>query len=252
MLNIIVNGCHGKMGQVLVKQIEHDDELNIVAGIDTEPEKIKMSFPVYKNIFVLKEKAHIVIDFSSPKAINDLLDYGIKTNTPLVIATTGMSPEDMDNIKNASRSIPIFYSSNMSVGINIILALVQMAAKTIGDSADIEIIEKHHNLKVDAPSGTAYSIADKINEALNHSKEYVFGRHSYTEKRKENEIGIHAIRGGTIVGEHSVIFASKDETIEISHSASSKNIFALGAIRAAKFLIGKAPGFYSMRDLMDN
>lgn len=250
MLNIIVNGCHGKMGQVLVRQIIDDNELNIVAGIDRELDKLNVTFPVYENIFDCKEKAHVIIDFSSPRAIKELLKYGEKENIPLVIATTGMSSQDMDNIKKASLNIPVFYSTNMSIGINILLNLVQSAAKLMGNSVDIEIIEKHHNLKIDSPSGTAYSIAEKINEVFNHSMKYVYGRHSNEDRRKNNEIGIHAIRGGTIVGEHSIIFAGKDETIEISHSASSKNIFALGAIRAAKFIVNKEAGFYSMNDLM--
>lgn len=252
MLKIIVNGCHGKMGQVLVNQIEQDDELHIIAGVDKEPSKLKTSFPVYDNIFICKEKADVIIDFSSPKAIQGLLDYAIKTNTPLVTATTGMSPQDMNDMKNASNKIPVFHSANMSVGINVLISLVQTAAKLMEGFADIEIIEKHHNLKVDAPSGTAYLIADKINSSLNNPKRYNFGRHSKTERRNENEIGIHAIRGGTIVGEHSVLFAVKDEIIEISHSASSKNIFALGAIKAAKFLVNKKPSFYNMDDLMKN
>ncbi len=250
MLNIIVNGCHGKMGQVLINQIQQDNELNIVAGIDKNPSKIITAFSVYDNIFDCREKADVIIDFSRPEALQGLLEYAVITNTSLVIATTGLSPQDMDNIKEASSKVPIFQSANMSIGINVLIRLVQTAAKLMEDSADIEIIEKHHNLKVDAPSGTAYLIANKINESLKETKKYTFGRHSKTDKRSVNEIGIHAVRGGTIVGDHTVIFAGKDEVIEICHSAASKNIFASGAIKAAKFLVNKDPAFYNMDDLV--
>lgn len=252
MLKVIINGCNGKMGQVLANQIAQDKELEIVAGIDKSPERVKTDFPVYKNIFDFKEKADVVIDFSRPEALNVLLDYATKTNTPLVIATTGLSTQDMDNIKAASTKVSIFQSANMSVGVNVLARLALEAAKIIGGSFDIEIVEKHHNLKVDAPSGTAYLIADKINNSLEEHKEYIFGRYTKTDKRSKNEIGIHSIRGGTIVGEHTVIFAGSDEVIEISHIAASKNIFALGAIRAAKFIAEKEPGYYNMDDLMRN
>lgn len=252
MLKVIVNGCHGKMGQVLVYQIKQDNELKIVAGIDREPRRIKVDFPVYDNIFDCKEKADVVIDFSRPEALQGLLDYSIKNNTSLVIATTAMSPQDMNNIKEVSKKVPIFQSANMSVGMNVLIKLAREAAKIMEDSTDIEIVERHHNLKVDAPSGTAYLIANKINDSLKKPKKYVYGRHTKTERRYENEIGIHAIRGGTIVGDHTVIFAGNDEIIEISHNATSKNIFALGAIKAAKFIANKEPAFYNMDNLMEN
>lgn len=252
MLKVIINGCNGKMGQVLAYQISQNNELEIMAGIDKNPVKANADFPVYNNIFDCNEKADVIIDFSKPEALKVLLDYAVKTNTPLVIATTGLSSQDMENIKTASSKVPIFHSANMSVGINVLARLAQEAAKIMGASADIEIVEKHHSLKVDAPSGTAYLIANKINESLAEPKEYTFGRHSKTEKRSENEIGIHSIRGGTIVGDHTVIFAGSDEIIEISHIAASKNIFALGAIRAAKFIAQKEPGYYNMDNLMKN
>lgn len=250
MIKLILNGCHGTMGQVLINQVEQDSNLQIIAGIDKDANKKNVSFPVYNNIFDCNEKADVIIDFSRPEALQGLIDFAIKTKTPLVIATTGITEEDMKKIIDASNKVPIFQSANMSVGINVLINLAQTAAKLMEGFADIEIVEKHHNLKVDAPSGTAYLIANKINDSLNASKEYTFGRHSKANRRNENEIGIHAIRGGTIVGDHSVILASKDEIIEISHSAASKNIFALGAIRAAKFIVNKEPAFYSMDDLI--
>lgn len=251
MLKVIVNGCHGKMGQVLINQIEQDNELQVIAGIDKYINKENVTFPVYDNIFECSNKADVIIDFSRPEALQGLIDFAIRTNTPLVIATTGLSDQDMNNIKDASNKVPIFQSANMSVGINVLIRLAQITTKLMEDYTDIEIIEKHHNLKIDAPSGTAYLIANKINDSLKNPKEYTFGRHTKTERRKENEIGIHAIRGGTIVGEHSVIFAGNDEVIEICHSAASKNIFALGAIRAAKFIANKKPAFYNMDDLIE-
>lgn len=250
MLKIIVNGCHGKMGQVLIREIKQDNTLQLLAGIDTNPKKLTVDFPVYKSISECREKADVIIDFSSPEALEGLLEYAVKTNTPLVIATTGLSQDQMYKIMEASKLIPIFQSANMSIGINVLVKAVQQTAKLLGDSADIEIIEKHHNQKVDAPSGTAYLIADRINSVLSKSKDYIFGRHSKTAKRNKNHIGIHAIRGGTIVGEHSVIFACKDEVIEITHSAASKSIFSLGAIKAAKFVASKEPSFYTMDDLV--
>lgn len=252
MIKIIINGCNGKMGQVLSYQVGQDSELQIIAGIDKNPDRFNTVFPVYDNIFTCKEKADVIIDFSRPEALEGLLDYAVKTNTSLVIATTGLSAKNMDDIKEASNKVAIFQSANMSVGMNVLIKLAQVAAKIMEGSADIEIVERHHNLKVDAPSGTAYLIADKINDSLKYLKEYTFGRHSKTEKRSENEIGIHAIRGGTIVGDHTVIFAGGDEVIEISHRAQSKNIFAFGAIKAAKFIANKEPAFYNMDDLMQH
>lgn len=252
MLKVIINGCYGKMGKVLAQEIELDDSIQVVAGIDRKIQEIKTPFPVYDNIFNCKEKADVVIDFSRPEALEGLLDYAVNTNTPLVIATTGLSEQNIEHIIETSKKVPIFQSANMSLGINVLIKLVQTASEIIGDFADIEIVERHHNLKVDAPSGTAYLIADKINHTLNNTKKYTFGRHTKTERRKKDEIGIHAIRGGTIVGDHTVIFACSDEVIEISHSAASKNIFALGAIKAAKFIVDKKAGLYNMDDLIEN
>jgi len=250
MIKVIINGCNGKMGQVLSHLLLQDPDIDIVAGIDRSPEKCVNPYPVYKEIFEYKGKAQVIIDFSNPYHLPGILDYGVENNIPLVIATTGFSTHDIRDINEASEKIPIFYSANMSLGINVLVNLVRKASALLHDTFDIEIIEKHHNKKVDAPSGTAYLIANKINEELNNNMEYTFGRYTKKDQRLKKELGIHAVRGGTIVGEHSVIFAGEDEVIEVKHSASSKNIFALGAIKAAKFITSKEKGLYSMDDLI--
>ncbi|MGF7056628.1 4-hydroxy-tetrahydrodipicolinate reductase [Brassicibacter mesophilus] len=249
MIKIIISGCNGKMGQVLSEQIFEFDDLKTVAGIDKNPKKVNNSYPVYEDIFDFNGDADIIIDFSNPNSISNLLKYGVSKNIPIVIATTGYSDNHITEIKNAANSIPIFFSANMSLGVNVIVNLAKKAAPILNGSFDIEIIEKHHNKKVDAPSGTAYMIANAINNELKNSKSYVFGREGKSELRSQNEIGIHAVRGGTIVGEHSIIFAGIDEVIEIKHTATSKKIFAAGSINAARFLIDKKPGLYTMDDL---
>ncbi|RKD32437.1 4-hydroxy-tetrahydrodipicolinate reductase [Thermohalobacter berrensis] len=251
MIKVIINGCNGKMGQVLSEQIEQCEDMKVVAGIDRSPDKFKNNYPVYKDIFEFREEADVIIDFSNPYYLPGLLDYGIEKKIPLVIATTGFSSKDIKDMEAASEKIPIFYSANMSLGINVLVNLVKKAANVLADSFDIEIIEKHHNKKIDAPSGTAYMIANKINEELDNSKEYVFGRYTKKDRRRKNEIGIHAVRGGTIVGEHSIIFAGSNEVIEIKHSAQSKKIFANGSIKAARFIIDKNKGLFDMEDLMN-
>ncbi len=238
------------MGQVLIKEINKDTQMTILAGVDRTPEKINNEFPVFSDIFQNKKKADVIIDFSNPYYLPGLLDYAIENHTALVIATTGFSSIDMSNIHQASKKVPIFYSANMSLGINVLLNLVKQSAISLKENFDIEIIEKHHNKKVDSPSGTAYMIANEINNSLDNSKEYVFGRYTKKDKRQKNEIGIHAIRGGSIVGEHQVLFAGTDEVIEIKHSATSKSIFAIGAIKASKFLITKNNGLYDMQDII--
>lgn len=251
MIKAIINGCNGQMGQVLIKEIEKDSEMTVVAGIDRSLDKHKNYFPTFKDIFDCKEQADIIIDFSNPYYLPGLLDYGIEHNVALVIATTGFSAHDLNDIKEASKKIPIFYSANMSLGINVLISLVKKAAAILKDSFDIEIIEKHHNKKIDAPSGTAYMIANEINQSLNNSKEYVFGRYTKKDKRRDKEIGVHAVRGGTIVGEHEVIFAGQEEVLEIKHTAASKSIFAIGAINAGKFLASKSNGLYNMQNLVE-
>lgn len=251
MLKVLVHGCNGQMGQVLTKELKNDSETTIVAGIDRNPEKFANNFPVFRDIFECKENIDIVIDFSNPYYLPGLLDYCLENKIGVVIATTGLSHQDYRNMEEVSKKIPVFYSSNMSLGINVLINLVKKAAPILQESFDIEIIEKHHNKKIDSPSGTAYMIANEINNSLNDSKEYTFGRYTKKDKRQKNEIGIHAVRGGTIVGDHEVIFAGQDEIIEIKHTATSKSIFAIGAIKAAKFLIVKNNGLYNMQNLVD-
>lgn len=250
MIRVIINGCNGHMGQVLIQEINKDREMTITAGIDRYTNN-NNDFTVLTQFNNLKEKADIIIDFSHPSSLPDLLDYSIRNHVPLVIATTGFTAHETEMIKTASEMIPIFYSANMSLGINVLLNLAKKASKTLNDSFDIEIIEKHHNKKIDAPSGTAFILAEGINEELNNSKSFKFGRKTSKNRRDKIEIGIHAVRGGTIVGEHQVIFAGVDEIIELTHKASSKKIFAVGAIKAAKFLLSKNNGLYGMTDLLD-
>ncbi|MCT4604876.1 MAG: 4-hydroxy-tetrahydrodipicolinate reductase [Marinisporobacter sp.] len=248
-MKIILSGCNGKMGRVLVKIINEEKDLEIVAGIDANHEGYENPFPVYEKAEYCKEKADVLIDFSHHSALKDVLAYSVKTKTPLVVATTGLSGEDLKALMEASKDLPIFQTGNMSLGVNVLTDLAKRASLGLKDF-DIEIIEKHHNQKVDAPSGTAYLIANGINEVFNDKKEFIYGRHGRSEKRKNNEISIHAIRGGSIVGEHTVIFAGPDEIIEIKHTALSKDIFALGAIKAARFLNVQKNGFYNMNDLL--
>lgn len=252
MISILINGCNGRMGQVVSRLAREDESVNIAAGVDVSPEKASNDFPVYPSLNDVKEKVDVIIDFSNIKGLYELLDYGIRNHTPIVICTTGQSQEDKDRIKAASKSVAILTSANMSVGINLILSLVKTAAKALGDSFDIEIVERHHNQKADSPSGTALAIADSINTALDNSREYVYGRHSKTEKRTRREIGIHAVRGGNIVGDHSIIFAGAGEVIEINHSALSRDVFGIGALAAAKYLYNKGPGLFNMDDVINN
>jgi 4-hydroxy-tetrahydrodipicolinate reductase len=250
LVNVILHGCNGKMGRVVTKLIESDPEMNLVAGIDENKDKYTNSFPVYADPFSCKEKADVLIDFSHYSALPNLLKYCLDNKLPLVIATTGLNEENIESLEKASQSIPIFRTANMSLGVNVVTDLAKKAAHVLSDAFDIEIIEKHHNKKVDSPSGTAYLIADAIKEVFNGEKSYVYGRHGKNDKRNTTDIGIHAVRGGSIVGEHTVIFAGPDEIIEIKHTALSKDIFALGAIRAAKFLMHQQNGLYNMNDLL--
>lgn len=249
MLNILLNGCNGKMGQVITRLAAGSNEVRIAAGCDINS-NVNNKYPQYKTLKECKADIDVIIDFSNPEVLENLLQFAISKKIPAVIATTGISGAHKKLIEAASRQIPIFFSSNMSLGINLLIHLVKKAAKTLEGSFDIEIIEKHHNQKIDAPSGTALAIADAVNDVLLKKQEYVYDRHSRRKKRDSDEIGIHAVRGGTIVGEHSVIFAGNDEIIEINHTAMSKDIFGSGAIKAAVFLHEKAPGLYGMADLI--
>lgn len=246
-MKVIINGYSGTMGQVLTKCVADDEELELVAGVSPKHHDVD-EFNTYSSFADVKEDADVVIDFSNPLALDGILEYCLKTKTPVVLATTGYNDEEMEKIHEAAKQIPVFLSFNMSLGVNILLKLVKEAAKNLANF-DIEIIEKHHNKKVDSPSGTAVMIANAVKE-IREQSEFIYGRHGRTGKRQQNEVGIHAVRGGTIVGEHSAIFAGNDEILEINHSARSKNVFAEGAIAAAKYLVNQEPGFYNMDDML--
>ena len=249
MTNIIICGANGKMGHVLADAASKIDDVFIVAGVDKFPDSAQHDFPIYKSISDCMDKADMIIDFSRPDALAANLSYAKQNGLSIVIATTGFSKDDIALIHETTKTVPIFFSANMSLGVNLQMGLSKKAAEFLGDAYDIEIVEKHHNQKVDAPSGTALAIADCINEAFIDPKPYVYGRHSTTEKRG-SEIGIHAVRGGTIAGEHSVIFIGTDEIIEVNHIAQSKQVFAFGALRAAQFLSTKPVGLYNMNDII--
>lgn len=249
MIKILMNGCNGKMGQVITKIVADTDDCEIVGGVDIN-DNIKNTYPVYKSITDFEGKADVIIDFSHPSTLTSVLDYAKASQTPAIICTTGLSAEQRQEIVDASKDVAMFFSANMSLGVNLIIDLVTKAAKILENNFDIEIIEKHHNQKIDAPSGTALAIADAIADAITNEAEYTYDRHSVRKKRSKNEIGIHSLRGGSIVGEHSVIFAGQDEVIEIKHQATSKEVFAVGAVSAAKFLAGKPAGMYEMKDLI--
>ncbi len=251
MINILLSGCNGKMGQVITRLSENFSELRIAAGFDLN-NNINNPYPVFTSLDECNVKIDVIIDFSNPKAFNGLVEYAQEKRIPIVMATTGLSTEQTTLLKNdVSKRIPVFFSANMSLGVNLLIDLVKKAAKVLEGQFDIEIVEKHHNQKVDAPSGTALAIADAINDSLDEKCEYMYDRHSRRKKRGKQEIGIHAVRGGTIVGDHSVIFAGNDEIIEINHIAMSKEIFAVGALKASIFLSSKQPGLYSMTELIE-
>jgi len=250
MTNIILHGCNGKMGQAVVKAVENRGDCSIVCGVDIFNSKIN-NFNVYPALDGIEERGDVLIDFSNPSCLNSILSYAEAHKTPCVLCTTGYYEDQLTQIQESSKNIAVFKSGNMSLGINLIIELSKKAAAVLGGSFDIEIIEKHHNQKLDAPSGTANMIADGISAVLAHEPQYVYDRHNYRRKRNANEIGIHAVRGGTIVGEHEVLFAGLDETLTITHSAQSKEVFAAGAINAAIYIANnKQPGMYSMTDLL--
>ncbi|HEX2985945.1 MAG TPA: 4-hydroxy-tetrahydrodipicolinate reductase [Caproiciproducens sp.] len=249
MLRIILCGCNGKMGRVISACCLARKDCAIVAGIDLHTE-VKNEYPVFATPSEIDVEADAVIDFSNPALLPSLLEYGTQKKVPLILCTTGYNQVQVETIKKASEKIPVFYSGNMSLGINLLIELSKKAAQVLGDGFDIEIIEKHHNQKIDAPSGTALMIADEISSVREGNMHYVYDRHSQRKKRETNEIGIHSIRGGTIVGEHEVIFAGSNEIITLSHSAQSKGIFASGAVNAALFLVKQESGLYNMSDLL--
>jgi 4-hydroxy-tetrahydrodipicolinate reductase len=250
MVRAIICGVNGKMGQVVAECIAKTDGIAVMAGVDKFPRIRENPFPVYGNIFECEIGADVIVDFSRPEALSGNLTYASLKEMAIVIATTGFSNDDMATIRSYSDKIAMFMSANMSLGVNLQIELIKKAAEFLGHAYDIEIIEKHHNQKVDSPSGTALALADSINSAFATPLDYVYGRHSKSEKRSDHEIGIHAIRGGTLVGEHLVSFIGTDEVIEINHMALSKQIFATGAIRAAKFIHGRPAGLYCMNDII--
>lgn len=246
MLKIALSGCNGRMGRAITDICEKKENMKIVAGFDVNAVKLA-DFPVYADPMEYTGGADVVIDFSNVSCTDNLLKYCLETRTPVVICTTGHSPEQLAQIGEAATKIPVFRSGNMSVGINLLMDLLRKCANVLGDGYDVEIIEKHHNQKLDAPSGTALMLADAVSGALPYDAEYTYDRHERREKRPKNEIGIHAVRGGTIVGEHTVMFAGRDEIIELKHTALSREVFAVGAVDAAAFLAEqKNAGLYDM------
>ena len=250
MTRIIMHGCNGKMGQVITGLLKDDEDAAIVAGIDIS-DHVKNEYPVFASFADCNVEADVIIDFASAKATDALLDYCEEKKVPVVLCTTGLSEEQIARARDVSKTTAVLKSANMSLGINMLMKLLKEAAAILYPAGfDIEIVEKHHNQKLDAPSGTALALADSINEEFDNSFEYIYDRSQVREKRDRKEMGISAVRGGTIVGDHDVIFAGCDEVITFSHQAYSKSIFAKGAIQAAKFLAGKPAGFYDMHDVI--
>mgnify|MGYP004522427101 FL=1 len=247
MIKAILCGASGKMGKFVAEAAKSDGGIEIVAGVD----RINNgeSFPVFTDFRDINVNADIIIDFSNVSLLDGLLEFAVRSNIPAVIATTGYDSAQIEKIHSAAKKIPIFFTFNMSIGVNLIASLAKRAASVLGDSFDVEIVEAHHNQKIDAPSGTALMLANEINSVFGDTLNYEYDRHSVRRKRPKNEIGIHSVRGGNIVGEHEVIFAGHDEIIKISHSARSREVFAAGAVKAAKFLYGKAPGLYDMNSI---
>lgn len=247
MTKILLCGCQGFMGRTITEMVKDRTDCQIAVGVDLRND-LTTDYPIYSDINDVKEKVDVIIDFSNPALLNDILDYSIKNNVPAVLATTGNSEENIKSIKKASKLVPLFFTYNMSLGINLITELSIKAKEILGSDFDIEIIEKHHNKKIDAPSGTAIMLANAINSDGEYT--YVYDRHSVKKQRDKNEIGISSLRGGTIVGEHSVIFAGNDEVIEIKHTAFSKKVFATGAINAALWLKNQTAGLYDMKNII--
>ena len=251
MTRIIMHGCNGHMGQVISGLVAQDADAEIVAGIDMMDNR-ENGYPVFTDLDSCQVDADAIIDFSNAKAVNALMDYSAKRGIPLVLCTTGLSEEQNAKVDEISKKVAIMKSANMSLGINTLFKLIQEAAKVLATAGfDMEIVERHHHLKVDAPSGTALALADSLNEAMDHKYHYVYDRSQVRQKRDEKEIGISAVRGGSIVGEHEIIFAGPDEVIEFKHTAYSKAVFGKGAVEAAKYLAGKPAGRYDMKDVIN-
>ncbi len=253
MTNVLIWGIGGRMGRTLLECLNKNSNANAIGGVDKFANKADFNIPIFKSVSEINVKADVIIDFSRAEAIYDFLPYAKENKIPVVLCTTGYSELDLDYISEMSKEIPLFKSSNMSIGINLLIDLVKKATNLLGENFDIELIEQHHNVKVDSPSGTALSIANAINEEMNNTLEFKFGRHDSNERRKKNELGIHAIRGGTVVGKHEVLFLGNDEIITIKHEASSKAVFAEGAVKASIFMTSiKTPGIYNMNDLIQS
>jgi 4-hydroxy-tetrahydrodipicolinate reductase len=250
MIKIIISGCNGYMGRAVAAVVSSSPGVSAVAGFDVSAQDSD-EFPVYVSPDEFRGDADVIIDFSNPSALDSLLAYGLAREIPLVLCTTGYLADQIAAIEKASEKIPIFRSGNMSLGINLLIDLIKRACSVLGDAYDVEIVERHHKRKVDAPSGTALMLAEAASSALPYDAEYVFERHNKRQPRGAHEIGISAVRGGTIVGEHEVIFAGLDEVIELRHTAASRDVFAVGAVRAARFIVGRdAPGLYDMSDVL--
>lgn len=248
MIDLLITGINGKMGGNLVALSAEDKEIRIAGGVDADVSD-KYGLPVWKNFRSVDAHADVIIDFSSPSALEGELEWATERKVPAVLAATGYDERHLELIADAAKKTAVFRTANFSLGINLLIKLVRQAAETLGEKFDVEIIEKHHNLKADAPSGTALMLAESVNGAFGDGKRIMNGRAGAVGKRG-NEIGIHAVRGGTIVGEHEVMFAGEDEIITLAHSARSKKVFAAGALKAAKWLCGKPAGLYSMDDLL--
>nr|WP_296964743.1 4-hydroxy-tetrahydrodipicolinate reductase [uncultured Mediterraneibacter sp.] len=250
MVKILMHGCNGKMGRMITEIVKNEEDAVIAAGVDKFT-GIPNDYPVFEEIAQCDVDVDVVIDFSNAGAVDELLDYCVEKNLPVVLCTTGLSDEQLKKVEECSEKIAVLKSANMSMGINLLLKLLKDAAKVLAPAGyDIELVEKHHNQKLDAPSGTALALADSINEAMGNEYEYVYDRSQVRKKRDTKEIGISAVRAGTIVGEHEVIFAGTDEVIEFKHTAYSRSVFAKGAVEAGKFLAGQPAGMYDMGDVI--
>lgn len=248
MKRIILCGALGKMGRTIAQIVCERDDCEIVAGVDVGDGSA--AFPVYSAPSKVTDEADVLIDFSHPSALGGILEFAVAKNMPVVLATTGYAPEQIALIHRAAERIPVFFSANMSLGVNLLSELAKIAARVLGSSFDIEIVEMHHNRKIDAPSGTALMLADAISSVLPEKPEYIYDRHDRHERRSKREIGLSAVRGGTIVGEHDILFCGTDEVLKLSHSAGSKAVFASGAVNAAVFMADQSAGLYTMHDLV--
>lgn len=250
MIKILMHGCNGRMGQMISGLVRDEEEMMIAAGVDTY-QGVSNEYPVFGSIDACDDDVDVVIDFSNAAAADSVMEYCAKRQIPLVFCTTGLSEEQLQKLEDTAKQTAVLKSANMSLGINLLLKLLKDAAKVLAPAGyDIEIVEKHHNQKLDAPSGTALALADSINEAMDGSYVYTYDRSQVRRKREKKEIGISAVRGGTIVGEHEVLFAGLDEVIELKHTAYSRSVFGKGAVEAAKFLAGKPAGMYDMSDVI--